>query len=138
MRSHHHSSPYSGPHEWEAFLALTPILSETVFPIFFYDRLLRAAHRTQADFATWNALILEAGLSFFEESLDIELALMRLMRLIREGILEPVRDRPFTFLVCRSGAVWPDGLSPDTRQQDTRVPDAVDPRGLRPGRPTIF
>lgn len=87
-----------GRNEWEAFLALTPIFSEAAFSASIYDRLLRAARRRQTGFATRNALLLEAGLSFFEESVHVDLALMRL---VREGHLEPVRDRPFTFLVRR-------------------------------------
>lgn len=134
MRSYGLSTSCAGRNEWEAFLALTPTFSELAFSASFYDRLLRAAQRTQADFARRDALILEAGLSFFEESLDVELALMQLMR---EGILEPVPDRPFTFVVHRSVAVWPDGLSPDTRP-DIRVQDAIAPGGLRRDRPAIF
>jgi hypothetical protein len=82
--------------EWEAFLALTPVFSGAACSASIYNRLLQVVQRSQAGSITRNCLLLEAGLSFFEESLDVDLALMRMLR---DGYLEAVRDRPFTFCV---------------------------------------
>jgi hypothetical protein len=96
--SHHSLSPIGGRKEWEAFLALAPVLSEATLSVPIYNRFLRAVQRSQTGSITRERLLLEAGLSFFEESLDVDLALMRLLC---EGHLEAVRDRPFTFCVRR-------------------------------------
>ncbi len=82
--------------EWEAFLALTPLFSEAPLSVPIYDKLLHAAQRRENECLTRYGLLLEAGLTFFEHLLDVDLALMRL---IRENHLEPVRERPFTFWI---------------------------------------
>lgn len=47
------------------------------------------------------ALLLRAGLSFFADDVDIDLALMQF---VREGWLVPIADRPFTFALNLSNS----------------------------------
>ena len=83
--------------EWKAFLALVPFLSHQAAPAFLRDRMRAALERIEATHIHREALLLEAGLTFFADSLDVDLALMQL---VREGLLEPMRDQPFTFLIA--------------------------------------
>ncbi len=85
-------------HEWEAFLALLPFFSGAVYPASVYDRCLGAVQRRQGEHLTRAALVAEAGLSFFEHSFNIDLALMQL---VRESRLTPVSEPPFTFYATR-------------------------------------
>jgi len=80
--------------EWEAFLALMPILSDAPFSALIYEKLLRGTQRRQHECLTRHALLLEAGLTFFEHLIDVDLAIMQLAR---EHYLEPVPNQPFTF-----------------------------------------
>jgi hypothetical protein len=83
--------------EWEAFLALTPVMEVGDTQTSTYKRLYGACSRLAAKgVVTRDVLILEAGLSFFEECAEPDLALMGL---VRRGILKPIPQEPFQFAI---------------------------------------
>ena len=57
-------------------------------------RLLTALQQCKDPVLSLDALLLRAGLSFFADDLNVDLALMQF---VREGWLAPIVDRPFTF-----------------------------------------
>jgi hypothetical protein len=59
-----------------------------------HDRLLAALQQCKEPLLSLDALLLRAGLSFFADDLNVDLALMQF---VREGWLVPIADRPFTF-----------------------------------------
>lgn len=80
--------------EWAAFVALVPYFSAYHAESNIQDRLLAAVRRCEGQMLSREALLLQAGLSFFADDLDVDLALMQL---VRERRLVPIADRPFTF-----------------------------------------
>jgi hypothetical protein len=80
--------------EWTAFVALVPYFSAYHAESKIKDRLLAVVRRYEGQILSREALLLQAGLSFFADDLDVDLALMQL---VREGCLVPIADRPFTF-----------------------------------------
>jgi hypothetical protein len=85
--------------EWKAFLGLVPFLGQHSVPTVIHDRLRATVLRLSTETITRNELLLRAGLSFFDGSLDVDIALMRLLR---DGTLAPVVDQPFTFRAVRT------------------------------------
>lgn len=80
--------------EWAGFIALVPYLSAYHAAPKMRDRLLAALQQCQDPVLSLDALLLRAGLSFFADDLNVDLALMQF---VREGWLTPIADRPFTF-----------------------------------------
>src|SRR5947209_7853362 len=80
--------------EWAAFIALVPYFSAHHAPPKMRDRLLAALQQCKDPVLSLDALLLRAGLSFFADDLNVDLALMQF---VREGWLVPIPDRPFTF-----------------------------------------
>ena len=56
--------------------------------------MLAVVRRCEEPILSREALVLQAGLSFFANDLDVDLALMQF---VREGWLVPIADCPFTF-----------------------------------------
>ena len=82
--------------EWVAFIALVPYFSACQAEPKIHARLLATFRRCEEPILSRETLLLRAGLSFFAEDIDVNLALMRF---VREGWLVPLPDRPFTFAV---------------------------------------
>ena len=102
-------------HQWEAFLALSQLLDPGAADSSVYKRLANACRRlTHLSCVTRDALILEAGLSFFDDCAAPDLALMSL---VRSGILRPILAQPFCFDIARPSNA-PTAL--DSDQQSTR------------------
>lgn len=80
--------------EWAAFMALVPYFSACPAPPKIRDRLLSVVRQCEQPVLSRETLVLRAGLSFFADDLDVDLALMQF---VREAWLVPVADRPFTF-----------------------------------------
>lgn len=80
--------------EWAAFMALVPYFSACPAAPKIRDRLLAVVRRCEQPVLSRETLVLRAGLSFFADDLNIDLALMRF---VREAWLVPIADRPFTF-----------------------------------------
>ena len=80
--------------EWAAFIALVPDFSAHHGAPKMRDRLLAALQQCKAPVLSRDALLQRAGLSFFADDLNVDLALMQF---VREGWLAPIADRPFTF-----------------------------------------
>ena len=86
-------------HEWEAFLALSQILDLGNLDAKVYSRLEKACSRlVEKTPITRDALILESGLSFFDECSAPDLAMMSL---VRQGVLKPILFQPFHFTIDR-------------------------------------
>jgi hypothetical protein len=81
-------------HEWAAFIALVPYFSAYHAAAKMRDRLLAALQQCKHPVLSRDALLLRAGLSFFADDLNVDLALMQL---VREGWLVPIADRPLMF-----------------------------------------
>jgi hypothetical protein len=93
-------------HEWEAFLALSQVMDLGTLDVGVYCRLQSACGRVAREtVVTREALILESGLSFFDECAEPDLALMSL---VRQGILEPVASQPFRFKIHLPAALAPE------------------------------
>ncbi len=85
--------------EWEAFLALTRVMDSSAFETSAYERLRSACCRLAGKgCVNREELILESGLSFFEECAEPDLALMCL---VRQNILKPLEQQPFHFSISR-------------------------------------
>jgi hypothetical protein len=80
--------------EWAAFMALVPYFSAHPAASKIRHRLLAALQQCKDPVVSRDALLLRAGLSFFADDLNVDLALMQF---VREGWLAPIVDRPFTF-----------------------------------------
>ena len=80
--------------EWAAFLALIPYFTSDPGPLKIRNRLLFFLRHCKEPILSRHALLLGAGLSFFADEFAVDLALMQL---IREGVIRPVIDCPFTF-----------------------------------------
>lgn len=80
--------------EWAAFMALVPYFSACPAAPKIRDRLLAVVRQCKQPVLSRETLVLRAGLSFFADDLNIDLALMRF---VREAWLVPIADRPFTF-----------------------------------------
>ena len=80
--------------EWAAFMALVPYFSAHHAAPKMRHRLLAALQQCKDPVVSRDALLLRAGLSFFADDLNVDLALMQF---VREGWLAPIVDRPFTF-----------------------------------------
>ena len=87
--------------EWAAFIALVPYFSACHAESKIQDRLVVVVLRCEEAILSREALLLQAGLSFFANDLNVDLALMQF---VREGWLEPIPDRPFTFALNLSRA----------------------------------
>ena len=87
--------------EWAAFIALVPYFSACHAESKIQDRLLAVVRRCEEPILSRGTLLLQAGLSFFADDLDVDLALMQF---IREGWLVPITDRPFTFALNLSNS----------------------------------
>lgn len=85
--------------EWAAFRALIPYFSDCSGPSKLRTRLLTAIRQGQEQIVTRETLLLRSGLSFFAEELEVDLVLMEL---VREGVIYPVADSPFTFAITHS------------------------------------
>ena len=84
-------------HEWEAFLSLSRVWDLATLDAAVYGRLERACGRLNGKApVSRKELLLESGLSFFEECAEPDLALMSL---VRQGILQPVPFQPFFFTI---------------------------------------
>ena len=86
----------TGSAKWEAFLGLLPLLSQQAVTPAIRSRLSAAICRLTGETVGRDALLLQSGLSFFDDSLEVDIALMQL---IREGVLTPFSEKPFTFCV---------------------------------------
>src|SRR5438876_11891619 len=85
--------------EWEAFLALTRVMDSSALETSAYNRLNSACSRLAGKASvTREELILESGLSFFDECAEPDLALMCL---VRQNILKPLDQQPFRFSINR-------------------------------------
>src|SRR5437764_10308382 len=85
--------------EWEAFLALTRVMDSSAVETSAYKRLHSACSRLAGrGSVNREELILESGLSFFEECGEPDLALMCL---VRQNILKPLERQPFHFSINR-------------------------------------
>lgn len=85
--------------EWEAFLALTPVMDSSALETNAYKRLRSACSRLAGrGSVNREELILESGLGFFEECAEPDLALMCL---VRQGILKALDEQPFHFFINR-------------------------------------
>ena len=84
-----------GTAEWEAFLGLVHFLRQQPVSAMICDRLRATVFRLSTETITRDELLVQAGLSFFDQSLEVDVALMRL---IHDGTLTPVMDIPFTFM----------------------------------------
>jgi len=83
--------------EWEAFLALSQVMDLGSLDATVSVRLEKACGRlAQKAPVTRDALILESGLSFFDECAAPDLALMSL---VRQGVLQPIVSEPFSFTI---------------------------------------
>ena len=83
--------------EWEAFLALTRVMDSSALETSAYKRLRSACSRLAGrGSVSREELILESGLSFFEECAEPDLALMCL---VRQNILKSLEQQPFHFFV---------------------------------------
>lgn len=80
--------------EWAAFMALVPYFSAHHAASKIRHRLLAALQQCKDPVLSRDALLLRAGLSFFADDLNVDLALMQF---VREARLVPIADRPFTF-----------------------------------------
>ena len=80
--------------EWAAFLALIPYFTFDPGPLKIRDRLMIFLQQCQEPILSRHTLLLQAGLSFFADEFEVDLALMQL---IRNGVIRPVTDGPFTF-----------------------------------------
>ena len=80
--------------EWAAFMALVPYFSACPAPPKIRDRLLAVVRQCEQPVLSRETLVLRAGLSFFADDLNVDLALMQF---VREAWLVPIADRPFTF-----------------------------------------
>ena len=80
--------------EWAAFIALVPYFSVCHAAPKIRDRLLASLQQCQDPVLSLDALLLRAGLSFFADDLNVDLALMQF---VRGGWLVPIADWPFTF-----------------------------------------
>jgi hypothetical protein len=87
--------------EWTAFMALIPYSSAYHAESKIQGRLLAVVRRCEGQILSREVLLLQAGLSFFADDLDVDLALMQF---VREGWLVPIADRPFTFALNLSHA----------------------------------
>ncbi len=103
--------------EWAAFLALVPYFSACVGPSKLRTRLLAAIRRFDEPIVTRDVLLLRSGLSFFAEEFDLDLVLMEL---VRNSVICPVVNSPFTFAVPRS---YPKGAALCERSP-SKPPDA--------------
>jgi hypothetical protein len=82
--------------EWAAFIALIPYFSTRPGRANIRDRLMTSLRQCGEPVITRDALLLRSGLSFFAEDFDVDLAVMQL---IRDGVILPVVDAPFTFVI---------------------------------------
>ena len=85
--------------EWVAFIALVPYFSACQAKPKIHARLLATFRRCDEAILSRETLLLQAGLSFFADDLNVDLALMQF---VREGWLVPIPDRPFTFALSLS------------------------------------
>lgn len=90
------STPHSAQQEWDALVALVPYFVDCPGPTHMRERLRNALAQYSESRISRNALLLYAGLSFFADHLEADLALMQL---VREGLLRPVADDSFTFTI---------------------------------------
>src|SRR5947208_3716591 len=82
--------------QWAAFLALVPYFWACPGPLKMRTRLLTFLQQCRELTLTRDILLLQAGLSFFADDVEVDLALMQL---VREGLLLPVAEAPFTFVI---------------------------------------
>jgi len=66
--------------EWAAFMALVPYFSAHHAVPKMRDRLLAALQQCKDPVLSLDALLLRAGLSFFADDLNVDLALMQFVR----------------------------------------------------------
>ena len=85
--------------EWAAFRALVPYFSACCGPPQIRTRLLIAIGKCEERVVTREALLLRAGLSFFAEEFAVDLVLMEL---VRDRVIYPIVDSPFTFAIQHS------------------------------------
>ena len=95
--------------EWAAFIALVPYFSSSSGPPKIRTRLLTSIRQCEERIITRDALLLRSGLSFFADEFEVDLVLMEL---IRNGVICPVADSPFTFAIQHS---YPKGADPCER-----------------------
>jgi hypothetical protein len=98
--------------EWGAFLGLIPYFVACPGPWKFRDRLLTSLPHDPELVITREAILLRAGLSFFTDDLGVDLALMQL---VREGLLLPIADIPFTFVLCGPQRKEADRCTPSSK-----------------------
>ena len=70
---------------------------------------------------TRDALLLRSGLSFFAGDFEVDLAVMQL---IRDGVIFPVADAPFTFAIDPSHPKGPRACAQSRSKRPLRVADA--------------
>jgi hypothetical protein len=105
--------------EWEAFLALTRVMDASALETSAYKRLHAACSRLAGKGSVnREELILESGLSFFEECAEPDLALMCL---VRQNILKPLEQQPFHFSINRQLEAEP-VFTGQTQPRQTSVP----------------
>lgn len=80
--------------QWAAFIALVRYFSAHHAAAKIRDRLFAALQQCKDPVLSLDDLLLRAGLSFFADDLNVDLALMEF---VREGWLAPIADRPLTF-----------------------------------------
>jgi hypothetical protein len=80
--------------EWATFMALVPYFSGYHAAPKTCGRVFAALQQCNDPVLSRDALLQRAGLSFFADDLNVDLALMQF---VREGWLAPIADRPFTF-----------------------------------------
>ena len=85
-------------YEWQSFLGLLPVLDLQAMDPVMYQRCLTAVWRSRKSAISRTDLQQAAGLAFYEETLDFDLLVARL---VREGILEPIVSSPFHFQIRR-------------------------------------
>jgi len=103
--------------EWAAFLALIPYFTSDPGPLKIRNRLLFFLRHCKEPILSRHALLLGAGLSFFADEFEVDLALMQL---IREGVIRPEVDAPFTFVICFPHATGADRGTPSPSLSEIR------------------
>ena len=78
------------------------------------ERLLAPLQQCKDPVLSRDALLLRAGLSFFADDLNVDLALMQF---VRDGWLVPIADRPFTFALNLTHLKGAPATSASTRAQ---------------------
>src|ERR1700747_923338 len=103
--------------EWVAFIALLPYFSACHAEPKIHARLLAVLRQCEEPILSREALLLQAGLSFFADDLNVDLALMQF---VREGWLVSIPDRPFTFALNLSRSKRAERCAPSASSVGSR------------------